>query len=92
MTSIDKEAVEEIANKLIEKEVEINRLKKALEVIAILYSTKNTHLGRPRWDNTCIECLAYFALNNGDYGVFAPTERFQEALKQAVDNINNANK
>ena len=50
---------------------ENNRLKAALNYILLLADKKDPHLGHPRLtDMKCIFCMAYFALNNGDYGYF----------------------
>ena len=82
--NIDAEAVTELTNKLLEKDNEITRLRTALHLVGVLDSKKDIHLGRPRWDGTCIHCVTYFALNNGSYGVEAPTERFKEAILLAI--------
>ena len=48
---------------------ENERLKAALNYIALLANIENPHLGHPRAsDKDCIFCMSYFALNNGAYG------------------------
>ena len=61
---------------------ENERLRAALDYIALLAERKNPHLGRPRLsDKTCIFCMAYFALNNGDYGEFISGDDYKNLAK-----------
>lgn len=65
------------------KDLEIERLRKALELVTILHlrKTKEVHLGRPRsTDLTCISCVSYIVLNDGAYGESISTQDLERVL------------
>lgn len=79
---------ESFGEALAQKELEIRRLKSALNLIAILDSKKNVHLGRPRSsDLTCIACVAYLSANNGAYGEYISQESLEAEITRQKEQI-----
>lgn len=70
---------------------ENKKLKSSLDYIALVASSQNLHLGRPRTsDNKCIFCLAYFALNDGAYGESFDYETMAKEMRKKLS-IKNTN-
>jgi O6-methylguanine-DNA--protein-cysteine methyltransferase len=58
-------------------------LREALDYIALVANKKDPHLGRPRSsDKECIFCLAYLALNDGDYGEHFDYKQMAEEIRK----------
>lgn len=59
------------------------RLRQALDYIALVANKNNPHLGRPRTtDKDCIFCLAYFALNDGAFGEHFDYKKLAEEFRE----------
>ena len=73
------------ASNYVDASPEHERLKSAMNYIMLLAHKKDVHLGRPRLsDKSCIACMAYFALNNGDYKETASKEDYDKWSEELI--------